>query len=319
MTKKTNPTTHPRDRDDRTVTTGRTMREQSVGRLAHLNELDDYKVADGEPDIRGWTVKSADGREIGEVEDLLVDCGAMEVRYLEVELDRKALDLDDDRHVLVPVGAARLNDDDDVVTLSRQGTEVAGLPAYTRDRVSPERERDLHERYAGTAAAAGRADAGKQDALYGDDRFDSGRFFGGRRRARDGATYLTRSEEQLAVGKREVERGAVTAHKRVETEHVRKSVPVTREEAHVERRPIAEGERATRGSAPRITEDEVRVPLMAEEVVAEKRVVPTEELVIRKETVRDQKTVEADLRRERIDVDGASARRAPGGTEHDRR
>ena len=190
MTRKTND---PRDRDDRTVTAGRTstLREQSMGRLAHLNELDDYKVAEGEPDIRGWTVKSADGREVGEVEDLLVDCGAMQVRYLEVELDRKALDLADDRHVLVPIGAARLDDDDDVVMLSRQGTEMAGLPAYSRGELSPERERALRDHYANDAASR---DA---DDLYRGDAFDGGRFFGGRRRDK-GVTYVVRSETLIA-------------------------------------------------------------------------------------------------------------------------
>lgn len=211
----TRKTTNPRDRDDRTVTTGRTstMREQSEGRLAHLNELDDYKVADGEPDIRGWTVKSADGRKIGEVEDLLVDCGAMEVRYLEVELDRKALDLDDDRHVLVPIGAARLNDDDDVVMLSRHGTEVAGLPAYSRDELSPERERALYDRYVGDVAATRPRPSGDDhtgrdaDDLYRADSFDSSRFFGGRRSRDKAVTYVVRSETLVA---RPAERDAGT-------------------------------------------------------------------------------------------------------------
>ena len=42
-------------------------------RLVPLKELDDFRVADGEPDIRGWNVYTATGREIGDIEDLLVD------------------------------------------------------------------------------------------------------------------------------------------------------------------------------------------------------------------------------------------------------
>jgi len=38
-------------------------------------------------------------------------------------------------------------------------------------------------------------------------------------------------------------------------------------------------------------------------VIVEKRVVPTEELVVRKHTVQETETVEADLRKERVDID----------------
>ena len=298
----TNTTNTP---DARRMESGRGVASPTMGQLAHLDELDDYKVADGEPDIRGWTVKTADGRDIGKVDDLLVDCRAMKVRYMEVELDGKALDLKDDRHVLMPIGTARLNDDD-VVVVSRRTTELTALPPYRRDATTPERERALRDDYArmgaGAAAPRGGHDA---DDLYRGEHFDDRSFFGNRRRGRGDAAYITRSEEELAVGKRRVEAGAVEVDKRVETEHVRERVPVMREEATVERRPIS-GDAARRGRVE-IGEDEVRVPLMAEEVVATKRAVPKEELVIRKHAVQGEKTVEADLKRERVDVDDTTS------------
>ena len=280
--------------------------------LVHLDQLDDYKVADGEPDIRGWSVRTSDGRKLGKVEDLLVDLDAMKVRYMEVELDRKELSLKEDRHVLVPVGTARLNDDDDVVIVSRPSAELVGLPAYSRGTMTPDQERALRERYVGAPTAARTK---KSDDLYGDEGFDDRSFFGKRRSGREDAQYLTRSEEELAVGKRKVQAGAVTAHKTVETEHVRESVPVTRETATVERRPIRDGAMAS--GDVQVGEDEIRVPLMAEEVVTDKRVVPKEEIVIRKQQVQGSETVEADLRRERIDVDqpttGKTTDRDKGG------
>jgi uncharacterized protein (TIGR02271 family) len=108
---------------------------------------------------------------------------------------------------------------------------------------------------------------------------------------------LTLSEEQLSVGTRQVEAGEAAVRKTVETEHVRKTVPVQREEVVVERRPIS----GDRTDDVDIREDEIRVPLMAEEVVVEKRAVPTEELVIQKRVVTEQREVEADLRKERVD------------------
>jgi uncharacterized protein (TIGR02271 family) len=111
---------------------------------------------------------------------------------------------------------------------------------------------------------------------------------------------LTLSEEELAVGKRRMEAGEVDIHKRVETEHVSRPVTTTREEAVIERRPITD---ASMAAGARIEGDEIHVPLMEEEAVVEKRVVPKEELVVKKREVQETETVEADLRRERVDVD----------------
>ena len=111
---------------------------------------------------------------------------------------------------------------------------------------------------------------------------------------------LTLSEEELAIGKREVRAGEVEVEKRVETEHVRREVPLTHEEVTVERRPIEGGMVA--GGANTIGEDHIRVGLTAEEAVVEKRVVPKEELVVRKQEVTEERTVEADLRTERAEV-----------------
>ena len=296
-----------RDPNDRHVgydQTTRTMDTASRGRLAHLGDLDDFKVADGEPDIRGWSVRTSDDRVIGDVKDLLVDCGAMKVRYIEVELDAEELDLDEDRHVLVPIGAARLNADDDVVVLGRQAAELLGLPAYRRGTMSPDRERTLRDTYgAGAAAADARAPRADGDLYDGDRRFDDSAFLGARRGGRADAPYvMTRAEEELAIGTRPVEAGAVGVRKTVETERVRRTVPVTHEEATVARRPISQEEAARRDRAT-IGEREIRVPLMAEEVVTEKRVVPKEEVVIRKHAVTEQETVEDAVRRERVQVD----------------
>ena len=67
--------------------------------LRRLSELR-YRVADGEPDIRGWTVYASTGRELGTVRDLLVDTDAGEVVMLDVDLRRG------DRHTLAPIRAA---------------------------------------------------------------------------------------------------------------------------------------------------------------------------------------------------------------------
>ena len=113
--------------------------------------------------------------------------------------------------------------------------------------------------------------------------------------------HLTLSEEELALRKERHVAGEVEIGKHVETQHVSREVPVSREEVTIERRPITNAMHAT----GRIGEDEhIRVPLEREEVIAEKRVVPKEELVVRKHQVEEERVVEADLRRERADVEG---------------
>lgn len=56
-------------------------------RVAALRNLRGYKVAEGDPDVRGWEVVGGDGLRIGTVNDLLVDTVAGKVRYLDIELD----------------------------------------------------------------------------------------------------------------------------------------------------------------------------------------------------------------------------------------
>src|SRR5687768_4394599 len=79
------------------------------------------------------------------------------------------------------------------------------------------------------------------------------------------ALRLVLNEEQLAIGKREVETGEIGVRKHVETEHVHENVQLRHEEVDVERRPITDGYAATGAT---IGEDEnIRMTLHAEEAV----------------------------------------------------
>ena len=117
--------------------------------------------------------------------------------------------------------------------------------------------------------------------------------------------FVTRSEEELAIGKRQVRAGEVEVRKTVETERVQQQVPVTREEVTVERRPVND-----RMAAADIGDEAIRIPLTQEEVVVEKRPVVKEEIVVRKHAVQDTQLVEADVRKERVDIDDRSRTRA---------
>lgn len=152
------------------------MRDDTTRRVYPLRELDDYEVADHDPDVRGWTVYASDGLEIGEVEELFVDPAAKKVRYLAV--DMKAGDSDRDKHrVLLPVGAARLRKDEDTVMLdSLSASEVARLPAYQPEAFDDAYEADLQSRL-GQSRTGLRSDV----EWYDNELYDDSRFYGSRR------------------------------------------------------------------------------------------------------------------------------------------
>jgi uncharacterized protein (TIGR02271 family) len=95
----------------------------------------------------------------------------------------------------------------------------------------------------------------------------------------------------------------VELRKSVETEHVRETVPLRHDEVTLERRPITDAKLAANAQIG--GDQEIRVPLMREEAVVQKQAVPREELIIRRRIVTENRTVEADVRRERLNVDGA--------------
>jgi uncharacterized protein (TIGR02271 family) len=268
------------------------MRNDNLTGVVPLDQMDDFKVAEGDPDVRGWTVMGSDSRKIGKVDNLLIDRSAMKVRYLDVDVDNDLLE-GEDRHVLIPIGYARLNNDDDSIMVQEMAsTDVATIPAYTQESMTRDYETSLRQRFDEGFTTAGATAA--DDDFYKHEHYDEDRFYG---READDEARLTLSEEELAIRKRQ-NTGEVEVEKHVETEHVRETVPVMREEVTVERRPIA----ADSSTDARIEGDEVRIPITEEEVVVEKRAVAKEELVVKKNQVQEDQVVEADLRKERAEV-----------------
>jgi uncharacterized protein (TIGR02271 family) len=153
---------------------------------------------------------------------------------------------------------------------------------------------------------------------YGESRSESGLPEGGAEENRDapatavgrdmsGPTTddaMTRSEEELRVGKTRRERGRVRLRKYVTTEERQVTVPVEREEVRVERETITDANVDAATSGPQISEEEHEVVLHEEEPVVEKRVVPKERVRLGKETVTDEEQVGGEVRQEQIEVEG---------------
>jgi uncharacterized protein (TIGR02271 family) len=120
---------------------------------------------------------------------------------------------------------------------------------------------------------------------------------------------MTRSEEELRVGKRQTESGRARLRKYVVTENVIQAVPVTHEEVRIEREPITDANREQAMSGAEISEEEHEVVLHAEEPVVEKQTVAKERVRMSTETVSEDREVSEDVRKEQIDTDGADSAR----------
>lgn len=118
----------------------------------------------------------------------------------------------------------------------------------------------------------------------------------------EGEQRMQVREEELRATKRPVETGEVKVRKEARTEHKTMEVPVRREEVVVERHA------ATGQSDPScdIREgEEIRVPVMEEQVSVQKTPVVKEELTVGKRVVQGTERVSGDVRKEEVHIERA--------------
>jgi hypothetical protein len=172
-------------------------------RIAPLGEVDDFEVAEGFPDVRGWRVDAVDGTEIGKVHELLVDLDAMRTRYLDVRLTTDVAAAPEDRDVLVPIGAARIEQEHDIIAIPLTAERVGLLPPYTHGPVTREQVYEVRRHFTFGRAAAEGATAGEAASatresrdFYDDEAINDRRFFTSRDASR---TPAEASEGALPV------------------------------------------------------------------------------------------------------------------------
>jgi len=113
---------------------------------------------------------------------------------------------------------------------------------------------------------------------------------------------ITRSEERLHVGKEQVAAGVASLDKYVTSEHVERSVPVTKERVVIEREPITEANMGAAMSGAEISEAHHEVRLTEERAIASKETVPIERIRLGKQVETHEQTVGAELRKEHVDL-----------------
>jgi uncharacterized protein (TIGR02271 family) len=230
-------------------------------------------------EARGAPVFASDGEEIGQVEEIFYDEQTKQPEWLGIGTGFFGT-----KRALIPMEGAELRPDGFYVPYTKD--QVKDSPDIDKDEISQETEQELYAHY-GLEYSERRSDTGLPE---GGPR--------GRKTGKKGEKSVTRAEEELEVGKREVDAGRVRLRKWVETEPVEVDVELKRETARVTREPIdqpvSEGE---------IGEEQIDVQLRGEKAVAQKRTVAKERVGIEKDVETERETVRDEVRKERVEVE----------------
>jgi uncharacterized protein (TIGR02271 family) len=277
--------------------------------------------------VIGKDVYDNDGDKIGSASEVYLDDESGQPEWVTVRTG-----LFGTKESFVPIRDADLTDDGVRVSVSK--AKVKDAPKVDADgHLSPQEEEELYRYYglggmtSGMTSGMETTDTTRTESMQtqGTETRDMTQGTGTRDmettgRHTEGAVghdtsgpttdnAMTRSEERLNVGTRQEEAGRARLRKYVVTENATETVPVSHEEVKVEREPITDGNVGSAMDGPAISEEEHEVTLRAERPVVEKEAVPVERVRLDKQTVQEQEQVNADLRREEIDVDGADADR----------
>jgi uncharacterized protein (TIGR02271 family) len=246
-------------------------------------------------DLYGASVYDSMGEKIGSVDEIFYDEQTNQPEWLGIGTGFFGT-----KRVLVPMHNARPSEDGVTVPFDK-GT-VKDAPHVGGDEIDEATEAELYAYY-GVERSESRSDTGLPagDSGFGDQDRRTGL------RNVDEQS-MTRSEEELRVGKRSVEAGRARLRKWVETEPVQERVELERETVHVHREPINE---TVEGA--RIGEQTIEVPLEREEAVVDKRVVAKERVGLDKDVDRRTEVVSDEVRKERIETDGTTDPRNAGG------
>jgi uncharacterized protein (TIGR02271 family) len=250
---------------------------------------------------KGRDLLGSDGEKIGSIREIYED-----VHTGKPEWGLVTSGLFGTRSHFVPLAGAQ--PDGEAVRISATKDQVKSAPSIEGEgELSEADERRLFEHYnvpytnEGSVTAEGTPGSGAQGGAPG-----NGAQGGATGYDKSGPTTdeaMTRSEEELRVDKTEHERGRARLRKYVVTEEVQTTVPVQREEVHVEREPITDANIDQAMDGPEISEEEHEVVLHEEQPVVEKRTVPKERVALRKDTATEERQVSEQVRKERIESD----------------
>jgi uncharacterized protein (TIGR02271 family) len=117
----------------------------------------------------------------------------------------------------------------------------------------------------------------------------------------DEQASVVRHEEELELRTQTYEAGSIRARKRVESEQVERVEPRSVEHGDFERAGPNDGDS---GQIETLEDGSISIPLFEERLVVSKELFVRERVILRKRTVTEQHRIEAELRKEQIEVEG---------------
>lgn len=230
------------------------------------------------------------GQKLGTVDGVWVDDATNELEFIGV----KTGFLMGKTHV-IPTADARI--ERGTVTVPYPENQIKGAPSFGPDQeFTPEDEDGIYRYY-----GLNRSTAPSPSGLPTDASTAASTDVGATGDMPTPPTHveMTLGEEDLVVGKRQVEAGRVRLRKVVRTEHQEVPVELRRENVSVERVPVSP--QADDGSA--FQAREIDVPVMHEEAVVCKEGHATEQVRLNKTATAESRTVGGDVRREDVEID----------------
>lgn len=254
--------------------------------------------------LAGKHLKGTDGENIGKIADVYESTDGGGGTFATVNTG-----LFGSGSSFFPLDAAELRGNDVVVPYSKSFIKDAPRVENDEELTAPEEQR-LFEYYsqAGTGTTTAATTSTGTQGFADTDR-DRENVHGTVGHDTSGPTTdnaMTRSEEQLRVGTERTEAGRARLRKYVTTETETRTVPVAKETVHVEREPITDANMPNAMSGPAISEEEHEVVLTEERPVVQKEAVPVERVRLDKDTVTENVQVTEEVRKEQIDMDGAT-------------
>jgi stress response protein YsnF len=233
---------------------------------------------------RGRTVVTSDGDKIGTLEEIYLDSESGQPEWATVRTG-----LFGAKQTFVPL--AQVDHRHGEVVVPYEKDMVKDAPSVDPDgHLSPDDEARLYRHY-GFGSASRPAEPVGRD-VSGPTTDDA----------------MTRSEEQLRVGKTRRPSELVRLKKHVTTDYVTKTVPVEREEVRIEREPVTEANVDQATSGPELSESEHEVVLESEEVAVDKEVVPKERVRLDKDVATEERTVDEEVRKEEVEIERGQPR-----------
>jgi uncharacterized protein (TIGR02271 family) len=253
--------------------------------------------------LEGRPVIGADGQKLGTVADVYFDKDTRRPEWALVSTG-----LFGTKHSFVPITSASTTADGLSVPYTKD--HVKDAPRIDDDGELSQDEELLLSRHYGLSYSEDRSNSGLPG---GAPRGGTGRGpVGDDVSGPETDDAMTRSEEELRVDKIRRPSGLARLRKHIVTEQVNVTVPVQREEVRVERQPITEANADAAMRGPELSEEEHELILSAEEPVVDKRVVPKERIRLDKDVVTEERSVDEEIRKERIDVEGDVETGRPG-------